>query len=58
VNCGDSRLYTFVQGGLFQLVATIAALVSLGIVLERLVGRIAFAAVYLSAGIAAGAVAL
>lgn len=50
--------YSFVQGGLFQLLATIAALLSLGIVLERLVGRIAFAAVYLSAGIVTGAVAL
>ena len=49
---------TLVHGSLFQLLATIAALLSLGLVLERLVGRIAFATVYVSAGIVAGVVTL
>jgi rhomboid protease GluP len=50
--------YTFVHGGLLHLLATIAALLSLGVILERLVGPIAFAAVYLASGIVAGMVAL
>jgi membrane associated rhomboid family serine protease len=50
--------YMFVPAGFFQLVATIAALLPLGLVLERLVGRAAFAAVYVAAGIVAGVVSL
>ena len=50
--------YSFVHGGLIHLVATIAALLSLGLILERLVGSIAFAAVYAASAIVSGAVAL
>lgn len=48
----------FVHGGVFHLVATIAGLVPLGLIMERAVGRIAFATVYLAAGLLAGVVSL
>jgi len=50
--------YTFVHAGFLHLVATVAALLSLGVTLERIVGRIAFAGVYLAASVAAGVAAL
>jgi membrane associated rhomboid family serine protease len=49
---------TFVHGGLLHLLATIAGLVPLGLILERAVGRLAFAAVYLASGMLASLVAL
>src|SRR6266508_1186814 len=54
------RLLTaaFVHGGTIHLVATIAGLAPLGVVLERAVGRITFAAVYLAAALSAGMVSL
>lgn len=51
-------LSTFVHGGFLHLVATIAGLLPLGLVLERIVGRITFAAVYLGAGLIASMVSL
>ena len=50
--------YAFVHAGFFHLLATVAALLSLGVVLERLVGHAAFAAVYVAATIVAGVVSL
>jgi membrane associated rhomboid family serine protease len=49
---------TFVHGSLFHLLATIAGLVPLGLILERAVGRAAFAAIYVTSGMLAGVVAL
>lgn len=49
---------TFVHGGVLHLLATIAGLVPLGLVLERAVGRITFAAVYFAAGLTASVVGL
>ena len=48
----------FVHGNIFHFVTTMAALVSLGVILERAVGRIAFAAIYLAAGLLASVVSL
>jgi len=48
----------FVHTGLFQLLVNCAALVQLGLILERLVGHITFAAVYLAAGVLASLVTL
>ena len=48
----------FVHAGLFQLIVNCAALVQLGLILERLVGHITFAAVYLAAGVLASLVCL
>jgi membrane associated rhomboid family serine protease len=48
----------FVHGGLLHLLATIAGLLPLGLILERAVGRTAFAATYLSAGMVASVVSL
>ena len=48
----------FVHGNIFHFATTMAALVSLGVILERAVGRIAFAAVYLAAGLLASVVSL
>src|SRR5687767_14852996 len=50
------RLVTamFVHSGFLHLVANIAGLVSLGMMLERLLGHFAFAVVYLAAGVCAG----
>lgn len=49
---------TFVHGGLLHFAASIAGLVPLGIVLERAVGRVAFAAIYFAAGIVASVTSL
>ena len=59
-NGGWVRLlgYTFVHGSLLHLLATVAALFPLGIVLERMVGRITFAGVYVVAGMVAGTASL
>jgi rhomboid protease GluP len=42
---------TFVHAGLFHLLINMAALAQIGVILERLVGRALFAAVYVSAGL-------
>ena len=54
------RLLTalFVHAGTLHLLATLAGLAPLGMTLERLVGPVAFAAVYLSAGLLASVVSL
>jgi len=54
------RLFTstFVHGGFLHLLATVAGLLPLGLILERTVGRLAFAAVYISAGVLASLVSL
>ena len=54
------RLLTsmFVHGGLLHAAATVAGLIQIGIVTERLVGRVAFALVYVAAGLLAGLVSL
>jgi rhomboid protease GluP len=54
------RLLTsvFVHLGLFHLIVNVMVLAQLGAVLERLVGRVPFAAVYLSAGVFTGLVNL
>jgi membrane associated rhomboid family serine protease len=54
------RLITamFVHQSVLHLIATIAGLVPLGLILERAVGRIAFAAIFLSAGLLAGVAGL
>jgi membrane associated rhomboid family serine protease len=49
---------TFVHGGLLHLLANVAGLVPVGMLLERAVGRVAFAAVYLGAGVFASLVSL
>ena len=49
---------TFVHTGTLHLFVNVAILIQLGAVLERLVGRLAFAAVYLSAGVFAGLINL
>jgi membrane associated rhomboid family serine protease len=49
---------TFVHSGLFHLLVNMAALVHVGLIVERLVGRALFAAVYVSAGIFASLAAL
>ena len=48
----------FVHAGLFHLVATVAGLLPLGFILERAVGRIAFASVFLGSAIVASAISL
>jgi len=48
----------FVHGVFFQLLINCAALVQLGLILERLVGHVPFAAVYFAAGILASLVSL
>jgi membrane associated rhomboid family serine protease len=54
------RLVTaaFVHTGMLHLIVDLAVLVQLGLILERLVGRVTFAAVYLSAGVFDGLMAL
>jgi membrane associated rhomboid family serine protease len=54
------RLVTmmFVHPGLVPLLVNLAGLAQAGVMLERMVGNIAFAAVYLAAGILAGLVSL
>ena len=49
---------TFVHSGLLHLLATIAGLLSLGLILERAVGHTAFAAVYIASAIISGVVSL
>jgi membrane associated rhomboid family serine protease len=48
----------FIHGGALHLAVTICGLVPLGLVLERAVGRIAFASIYLGAGVLASIVSL
>jgi membrane associated rhomboid family serine protease len=54
------RLVTsmFVHPGMLQLLVNVGGLVSIGFILERLVGRLAFAAVYVAAGVLASLVSL
>jgi membrane associated rhomboid family serine protease len=54
------RLITslFVQAGMLPLIVNAVALAQLGLVLERLVGRLAFATVYMAAGVFGGLVTL
>jgi membrane associated rhomboid family serine protease len=54
------RLVTavFVHSGMLHLLVSVAGLVQAGLVLERLVGRLAFAAVYVVAGVFANLVGL
>jgi len=54
------RLVTamFVHSGMFHLLINIAGLVQVGLILERLLGRVAFAAVYVTAGVFASLVSL
>ena len=54
------RLLTsmFVHAGLLQLLINVGALVQLGNILERLVGRLTFAAVYVAAGLFASLISL
>ena len=49
---------TFVHGGMLHLFATIAGLIPLGLILERAVGRVAFATMYVAAAMLAGVVSL
>jgi rhomboid protease GluP len=49
---------TFVYSGTLHLLVDVAVLIQLGGILERLVGRLTFTAVYLSAGVFAGLVNL
>src|SRR5829696_4299806 len=49
---------TFVHGGLLHLAATLAGLLPLGLILERAVGRVAFAATYLAAALLGSVVSL
>jgi rhomboid protease GluP len=48
----------FVHWGMLHLLATVAGLVAAGLMLERLVGPIAFASVYVAAGVLSGVVSL
>jgi len=49
---------SFIHSGLLPLVVNLAALAQLGLVLERVVGRLAFVSVYVAAGIFAGLVSV
>jgi rhomboid protease GluP len=49
---------TFVHGSFFQLVVSIVGLVPAGLILERAIGRVAFACVYLAAALLASVVSL
>ena len=49
---------SFVHSGLLALVFNVAALMQLGLVLERVAGRLAFVTVYVAAGILAGLVSI
>ena len=51
-------LSTFLHAGPLHLIATIAGLVPLGLLLERILGRVTFAAVYCGAGLLASVVSL
>lgn len=50
--------YALVHDSFFQLIAATAAIVPIGMVVERLVGRVAFAAVYVAAAVCAAVVTL
>jgi len=54
------RLVTsmFVHAGMFHLFVNVVALVQIGFILERLVGPLTFAAMYITAGVFAGLVSL
>src|SRR5258705_4365915 len=45
---------TFVHTGMLHLLVNVAVLIQLGVILERLLGRVTFTAVYLFAGLFAG----
>ena len=49
---------TFVHGGVLHLLSIVGGLLPVGLVLERAVGRLAFAATYLAAGVLASLVTL
>jgi membrane associated rhomboid family serine protease len=49
---------TFLHTSLFHLMLSIAIVLQLGAILERLIGRVAFGAVYVSAGVFAGLISL
>jgi membrane associated rhomboid family serine protease len=49
---------TFVHGGVLHLAVAIGGLVPLGLILERAVGHVAFAAIYLAAAVVSSVVAL
>ena len=49
---------TFVHGGFLHFAATVIGLVPLGLVLERAIGRLAFASIYLASGLLASLVSL
>lgn len=49
---------TFVHASFFQLLASIAGLVPAGLILERAIGRVSFACVYIAAALVAGIVTL
>ena len=51
-------LSTFLHANLLHLAATIAGLLPLGLILERAIGRVTFAAIYLGAGVCASLVSL
>jgi rhomboid protease GluP len=50
--------YAFVHAGVLHLLTTAGALLSLGVVLERLMGRLAFTTVFVAAAVEAGVVSL
>jgi membrane associated rhomboid family serine protease len=54
------RLITamFVHGSFFQLLVNVAALVQMGLIAERLFGRLSFASLYLAAGLTSSVVSL
>jgi membrane associated rhomboid family serine protease len=54
------RLITamFVHASFFQLLVNVAALVQMGLILERLFGRLSFASLYLAAGLTSSVVSL
>jgi rhomboid protease GluP len=45
---------TFVHTGVLELIVTLVALLSLGVAIERLVGSLAFAVIYVAAGVLSG----
>jgi len=51
-------MMTFVHAGLLHLMIEVGAIVSLGLVLERLLGTLAFAGVYLAAGLLANLISV
>jgi membrane associated rhomboid family serine protease len=49
---------TFLHAGVLHLLATIAGLLPLGLLLERIIGRVTFAVIYFAAGVTASLVSL